>query len=421
MKISKGILGLALSVVVVFAVSLGFVGPAHAQKGPIVFALIEPLSGPFKDVGTEVAAFVEYAVEQINAKGGIIGQQVKLIELDNQMKPDIAVRMARKAVLEEGAKVIMNHTSSAVGLALSKLAPDLNVVYVDLHAEADEITGSEFQPNTFRVSFSTSMHSGMLANYFAKSPYKRFYLLNQDYAFGHAVSDAFKKTFLKVKRADQEIVGEDFHPMANKDFGPYITKALAAKPEVLITGNFGPDLPGLVKQGRDLGLKAVIGSYYLDAAVYMNQIRNAGVGAITAEIYLASVNTKKNQDFIKSWQAWYKKHYPDRPKFYLVPSSVGGVCIDGLAFLAEAIKKAGSTDAAKIVKAWEGLSYEGVMGKLTMRPCDHQIQAGGYVATIQADHAFKSVLDFPFLSKPVAIPLEQSSVPGNETGNPRCN
>lgn len=419
MKIQKGVAGVAICVVFVMAVLLCAAGPAQAQKKPIVFALIEPLSGPFKDVGTEVAAYVEYTVEQINAKGGLLGQQVKLIQLDNQMKPDVAVRVAKKAILEEGAQVIMNNTSSAVGLALSKVAKESNVIYLSLANAADEITGSEFQTNTFRTCLSTSMHSGILAHYFAQSPHKRFYLINQDYAFGHAVSDSFKKIFLRVKKADQEIVGEDFHPLATKDFGPYITKALAAKPDVVITGNFGPDLPGLIKQGRDLGLKAVMGAYYLDAPVYMNQVKDAGLGAVAGNLYMSTLKSKKNQDFIKSYQTWFKKHYPDRPPFFLVPSSIS-VDVDGVLFLAEAIKKAGSTDADKIVKAWEGMSFDGFAGKYTMRACDHQIQTPGAVAVIQANHSFRSILDHAYLGEPTVISAEAISVPPKETGNPRC-
>jgi branched-chain amino acid transport system substrate-binding protein len=417
MKIRKGVVIAVIGVAFVLSTILCAAGPARAEK-PIVFALVEPLSGPFKDSGLEVSAYLEYAVDQINEKGGLLGRQVELVELDNQMKPDIAVRMARKAILEDGAAVIMNHNGSAVGLALSKVAKEMNVIYVDLHAAADEITGSEFQTNTFRTCLSTSMHSGILAQYFAQSPYKRFYLINEDYAFGHAVSDAFKKVFLKVKKADQQIVGEDFHPLATKDFGPYITKALAAKPDVIITGNFGPDL-ALINQGRDLGLKAVIGAYYLDVPIFMNQVRDAALGSVTAEIYMAALKTKKNLDFIKSYQAWLKKRHPDRPPHFLVPSSAAADA-EGVSFLAEAIKKAGSIDADKVVQAWEGMSFEGLAGKMTMRACDHQIQAPGVVGMIQKDHAFRNILDFPLPGTVVVIPAVQIAVPPEETGNPRC-
>jgi ABC-type branched-subunit amino acid transport system substrate-binding protein len=421
MRIKRTTAGALLGIMLLLA--LVFIpGDSAAQtqkQQPIVFALIDPLSGPFKDVGTEFAFYAEYTIEQINARGGLLGRPIKLMQYDNQMKPDIAMRMARKAVMEDGAKVLMSHASSAVGLALEKIAKELNVIHLIIHAEADEMTGSEFQPNSFRVCLSTSMHSRILANYYAQTPYKRFYLINQDYSFGHAVGESFKKEFQRVKRADQEIVGEDYHPLATKDFGPYVTKALAAKPDVVITGNFGPDLPGLMRQARDLGLKAEFGTFFLDNTTYTSQVRDAGPGSVTAELYLSTITTKKNQEFVKSWQAWFRKHYPDRPAFYLVPSSMS-LTVDGMNFLGEAIKKARSVDADKIIPAWEGMSFEGLTGRLFMRACDHQIQTPGFVATVQANHAFKNVIDFPYLGDPITIPAEKVAIPPAETGNPRC-
>jgi branched-chain amino acid transport system substrate-binding protein len=316
-------------------------------------------------------------------------------------------------------KVLFQQSSSAVALALSKIAKELNIVHVILHAEADEITGSEFQPNTFRLGFSTSMHSAVLAHYFAQTPHKRYYLINMDYAFGHAVSDSFRKIFQRVKKPDQEIVGDDFHPMATKDFGPYITKALAAKPDVIITGNFGPDLTGLIKQGRALGLNAIIGTYYLENPNWMNQIGDGVLGTMVGEMYLSTANTKKNQEFVKSWQDWFKKTYPNEPSIYHVPST-SWLPGNGALFVAEAIKKAGSADADKLIKAMEGMSYDGILGKMTMRACDHQVQADGWVAVAKTEHQFKDILKFPFLGEAVMIPVEKISVPPQETGNPRC-
>ncbi len=389
------------------------------QKDPIAFGIIDPLSGPFKDIGTEGLWALEYAVNEINAKGGILGRPVKLLRYDNQFKPDVAMRMARKAVLEDGVKILFQQSSSAVALALSKAAKELNVVHVILHAEADEITGSEFQPNTFRLGFSTSMHSAVLAQYFSQTPYKRYYLINMDYAFGHAVSDSFKKIFQKVKKPDAEIVGDEFHPTATKDFGPYVTKALAAKPDVIITGNFGPDLTGLIRQSRDLGLNAMMGTYYLDNPNWLNQLGQAGLNSVVGEMYLATVNTPANKEFVKSYQAWFKKAHPNERSIYHVPNTSW---LPGNAALvvAEAIRKAGNADADKLIKTLEGMTFETHTGKITIRACDHQVQADGWIAEVKADHGFKDILNFPFLGEARKIPVEKISVPPVETGNARC-
>jgi hypothetical protein len=86
-------------------------------------------------------------------------------------------------------------------------------------------------------------------------------------------------------------------------------------------------------------------------------------------------------------------------------------------FLFEAIKKAKSFDAEQVIKAWEGMEYNSVVGKQIMRACDHQIMMPGPVGEIQAE---SKIFAFPFADKPVMIPLDKVAVPLRETGNPRC-
>ncbi|HUL36166.1 MAG TPA: ABC transporter substrate-binding protein, partial [Thermodesulfobacteriota bacterium] len=183
---------------IIILLSLSLSSTINAAE-PIAIGVMDPMSGPFKDAGFMTTALSEYVVDQLNAKGGILGRPIKLLKYDTQMKPDVAVRQAKKAILEDGAKFILHHTSSAIALALSKLAQENNVIYVDLGAGADKITGEEFTPNMFRTCLSTTMQSGILAQYFSQTSYKRYYLLNMDYVFGHEAADAFRK-ILKTER-----------------------------------------------------------------------------------------------------------------------------------------------------------------------------------------------------------------------------
>jgi branched-chain amino acid transport system substrate-binding protein len=402
---------------IIILLSLSISSTTNAAE-PIVIAVMDPMSGPFKDAGFMTTALSEYTADQLNAKGGILGRPIKLLKYDTQMKPDVAVRQAKKAILEDGAKFILHHTSSAIALALSKLAQENNVIYVDLGAGADKITGEEFTPNMFRTCLSTTMQSGILAQYFSQTSYKRYYLLNMDYVFGHEAADAFKKILKKIK-PEVEIVGDEYHPIGTKDFGPYVSKILATKAEVVFTSNFEADLTNLIKQARTLGMNATIASYYLNATPVMNSLREAAIGCVTAEAYMETVETKKNEEFLKTWQLWYKKHYPGEPSFYLIPGKPADT-VNGFYFLAEAIKKAGSLEADKVIKAWEGMSFDGLCGKVTMRACDHQIQTPGFIAKIEANHPFRKIIDFPYIGKPTLIPAEKISVPPGETGNPRC-
>lgn len=89
-------------------------------------------------------------------------------------------------------------------------------------------------------------------------------------------------------------------------------------------------------------------------------------------------------------------------------------------FAAEAIRRAGSADAGKLIPVMEGMVYEGPAGKMTMRGCDHQIQADGWIAMVKADHQFKNIFKFPYLAEATRIPVEKISVAPKDTGNPRC-
>jgi branched-chain amino acid transport system substrate-binding protein len=159
----------------------------------------------------------------------------------------------------------------------------------------------------------------MLAVYFAKmAPQKptKFYLLNQDYNFGRACADGFKKAFNRIKAPNQSIVGEEYHPLQKvQDFGPYITKIMASGAEVVITGDWGQDLRLLLQQGKALGWKVKTGQYFLNDPVVLQSVKDAAVGHITADAYHMTLDTPENKAYLQEW----RKHYPDAPINYKYP------------------------------------------------------------------------------------------------------
>ena len=100
------------------------------------------------------------------------------------------------------------------------------------------------------------------------------------------------------------------------------------------------------------------------------------------------------------------------------PDWLIGKTYQAFMFMAEAIKKAKSTKPDAVIKAWEGLSYEAPVGRMTMRPCDHQVITPVSVGEVVAGPGL--FFKFPFVDRPISIPAEQAAVPPEETGNPRC-
>lgn len=201
------------------------------------------------------------------------------------------------------------------------------------------------------------------------------------------------------------IVAELYHPMGTKDFAPYISQLVAAKPDVVFTPNWGNDLYLLIKQGRPLGLKAKVVSYYVDDDEMVQSVGDDSLilGDFGAEVYMLTIPGKKNQEFIE------KAHkdngdYPVRmAKPFLATM-----------FWAEAVKKAGTTDVDAVIKAWEGLSYDGPAGVWTMRACDHQTQMPFWGAEITAKE--NKFYKHAYVGTAAMIPAEKVEVPCAETG-----
>jgi branched-chain amino acid transport system substrate-binding protein len=402
MDIRRNLVAMGIIVLLGFTMTI----PVWAAE-PIKIALYDPRSGPFKPTGDTYAWAIEFLVEEINESGGLLGRKVELIEEDSQLKPDVAVRKATKDIME-GVKFIATGTGTHIALALQQVAAKNKVIFFSYGAEGLEVTGKFCGTYTFRVSPNTEMRSLAIANFLATKPFRRFYAINMDYAFGHDAAQGFIRRVKQVM-PDAKIVGDDYHPIANKDFGPYISKIIAAKPDVVFTGNWGVDLVNLIKQSRDLGMKAPFICYYLnDPLVVMPVLKEAAIGSWACEAYTLTVPTAANKDFLRRWSE--KKKFVDLSKW---PFGSMGKAYNGTKFLMEAIRKAGKLDIPTIIKTWEGMRWEGITGPMVMRAEDHQVMLPIPVAEIVKTSEF---YPFPYVGKPDIIPLEKTAVPLAETG-----
>ncbi|MNK88339.1 Leucine-, isoleucine-, valine-, threonine-, and alanine-binding protein precursor [compost metagenome] len=179
------------------------------------------------------------------------------------------------------------------------------------------------------------------------------------------------KDYLKRKRPDIQIVGEDLHPLAQvKDFAPYAAKIKASGADTVITGNWGSDLALLIKAGKDAGLTTNYYTYYAGTTGVATAMGAAGAERVKYVGYYNPNNKGfKGSDIIEG----FKKKYND--DFYVMASYTG------IAMLSQAMKKANSTDPVKVAQALEGLKVESMNGTVEMRNTDHQAQQSLVVAT----------------------------------------
>jgi branched-chain amino acid transport system substrate-binding protein len=401
------------------------VRPARSQTASIRIGMIEPLSGPVAYSGELFVAAARFAAYQLNRAGGALGRQVEIVPADSELKPDVATRRANELLFREKVDMLAVGPGSAVAKAVSQVAHRNRKIFVTYASEAAELTGEDFLDTTFRCCMNTEMHSRMLALYFTrmvKEKPDRFYLLNEDYNFGHACAEGFKRAFEKLKVPNQNIVGEDYHPLQKvQDFGPYVTKIMASGAQTVITGDWGQDLRLLLQQGTSLGWKAKTGGYYLDDAVVLQAVKDAAVGHVTAGVYSLALETPANKAFIRQW----REHYPDAPLNYRYPNLSVSHTVNAILWLGDVVNRAGSLDTDKLIHAWEGAKFAAMWGDVEMRACDHQMQSPGFVSEIAGpDHIPADIRyygnAFPYIGKSTRIAQEDLTVAPQDTGNTRC-
>jgi branched-chain amino acid transport system substrate-binding protein len=391
----------------------------------VKIGMVTTLSGPFEFVGRIYVAGAEFAVDEQNAKGGLLGRKIELILEDEEMKPDVAVRRARSLILEKKINILNGASGSASSIALSKVAEANKIVMINHTATADSLQGNEFTRYGFRVITNQYSIIAALAHVLATKHYQRYYILNQDYALGRDSAATFKQ-LLKSRLPNVTIVGEDYHPQATKDFAPYINKIIASKAEVIVTTDYGPDFTNLVKQSRGLGLKDVhfVALWGGGDPYAMNALKDDAIGIYHANGYSMRVNTPENQKMIA---AYHEKHKNDKDFQTWWPYAQIGQSILGLRMVFAAIEKAGSLDPENIINTFEGFKYESAVGTFTMRACDHQTLMPIWVGFIEGgpnpyyNGSIRPEVKFPWEGPDIVrVPAEQVALPPTPAYNARC-
>ncbi len=376
-----------------------------AEQRPIRILMLHPLSGPAKSNGDQWVLGARFAADQANARGGVIGRKIELISEDSQLKPEVALSKAQKYLLEGNVDIILGAGSNIVK-PLQDLAKQYNVLLI-IAAHADEETGKSFTYNAIRPTWNTSMIARALIAYAANhTPFKKFYLVNQDYAYGRDYGGALKKEIARQIRNGQ-IVGEDYHPLMSKDLSAILTKIKNSGADAIVTSDWGLDVSVLLRQRLDLGVKAVVLGNALSDQAVIRENPDAAIGNITDDSYFTTVNTKESAAFVADWKKWYKgSEYPE-------PTATGTREYIGLSVVFEGIRKAGSVEVAKLVPALEGLRMKSLNGDIYIRVCDHQLITPLPVVVIASKKP-------PYFSPATMIPASEVAIEEGAVENGRC-
>jgi branched-chain amino acid transport system substrate-binding protein len=285
--------------------------PVIPTGDTIKIALVASFSGPAALVGQIYWISVLWAAHDINKRGGIMvdGKKklVEVIKADHMSKPDQTKKICERMVLQEKVHVLWGTDGSNLMKIINEVATKYKVIAQNTAALSDDLMdATNFSRYAFMTSFSTDQIGRGVAYYYGqiRKKEKKFYILCQDYMFGHAMAAGFKHG-LKENFPEGQIVGEDYHKLFLTDFAPYLTKIKASGAEVVYTGDWIPDAANLLKQARQMGITLPFAHIFLDEPNFLHEVGVEGTkGLVQLSQYGAENPAFKTPEQIKYYKTW---------------------------------------------------------------------------------------------------------------------
>ena len=371
---------------ITFAALIACAVGAHAQAtapketaGKTVrIAFMDPLSGPFANVGQNQLKSWQFAAEHFSGKNNPAGVKFEVVGFDNKASPQESLNTL-KAAIDQGFRYVTQGNGSGAALAISDAVEKFNdrnpgkeLVYFNYAAVDPALTNEKCNFWHFRLDADTTMKMEALTTFMKDQAHvKKVYIIGQNYSHGQQVSKYFKED-LKRKRPDIQIVGDELHPIGQvKDFSPYVAKIKASGADAIVTGNWGQDLTLLVKAMNDAGLKIPMYTYYAGVTGTPTALAAGG----DSEVYVVAYGHANHKGEIGQMAADFHKKFNDDYYTYAT--------YNGIKLLGQAIANAKSTDPVKVAHALEGLTVKSFAGDVTMRAADHQLQQTMYITKWQ--------------------------------------
>ena len=358
-----------------FAIALAVV-VEFAWSGEIVrVADIEPLSGAPAAIGKWWDNHVQMAVDQVNAKGGVLGgRKIELVPFDSKSSPQEAL-IALKAVTDQGIRFLFGTAGSHVALALTDAIakhnvrnPDRSILFLNYGAYAPELTNEKCNFWHFRFGPHSDMQvDALIRQVAAQKDVSKVYLINQDYAYGQAVQKLFRE-LLARRRPDIRIVGDDMIQLQKtKDFSPYVAKIRAAAADTVLTSTWGPDLALLLRASHDSGLASRFYTLNAHFAGAPTAIGEAGLGRLlNVSPWHANIDDGRLDPYYVEYKRQYKEEWNTLP------------IKNAVEMWAKAVDMSQSLEPVAVARVLETMRYDSGTGLMWMRAEDHQLMQPQY-------------------------------------------
>ncbi len=223
---------------------------ALAQEKTAKIGVMTDMSGLYADVaGPGALLATQMAVED----SGLLakGWKIEVISADHQNKPDIAGNIARRWSDQDKVDLIVDGVNSGAGLAISVVAKEKNIAYINSGAASSDLTGSACTANMVHWTYDTYMLANSTGKAVVKTGGDSWFFLTADYAFGQALE---RDTTAVIKANGGKILGSVRHPLNTSDFSSFLLQAQSSKAKIIGLANAGGDTTNAIKQAAEFGI-----------------------------------------------------------------------------------------------------------------------------------------------------------------------
>jgi len=327
---------------------------ATAEETVVKIGLAAPLTGPQAHIGIDIRNGAQLAVDDLNAAGTEIGGKKVRFELvaeDDEANPTKATTVAQKLV-DSKVVAVVGHFNSGASIPASKIYSDGGVAQISPSSTNPKYTQQGFK-TTFRVVAHDDQQGPTLARFALNTlKAKSIAVIDDSTAYGQGLADAFEAT---VKAAGAQVVAREHTTDKDTDFNAILTRIKGRNPDLIMFGGIDPQAGPMVKQMTALGIKAkFIGGDGMQTPNFIKLAGDAAEGAMASMPGLPKEQMPGGKSFMEKYKA----------KFNVEVELFAPMAYDAVMVFADAMKRAGSTEPAKLLAEVGKTSLEGVIGPI---------------------------------------------------------
>jgi branched-chain amino acid transport system substrate-binding protein len=349
----------------VAAATLALPSVLRAQSGDTIrIGFPGPTTGPFGALAKDQQQGAIVAMEEINAKGGVLGRKLEVLFRDDELKPAVGAQRTKELIESEKCEFIVGGLAAHVQMAINEQTKAAKKLFISV-SQSDEISAKpDLGPLTFHEALNPTITSRAVGNWVAQNLGKRWWILYADYAWGKQNTAVLSEV---LKKQGGTLLGSTPYPLGNPEFSAHLPRIIDAKPEVLVTMTPGADNIAFLKQAISYGMKKQM--KIAQPLHWLPQLKQGGPD-LYSDIYAGISFSWQLEDSIpeaKNYVQLYRKRYNEPPGDY------GAYAYSAIHEVARGITLAKAVNSDAVASALlANPTYDHYKGKQWWRGCDHK-------------------------------------------------